>query len=91
MPLAGAIDDTHSSAADLLQNLVITQSPLCVRHIRFGENALEKFCGSFSLGFQSFFQETIYTGRVAEAHCSTALPAFNLTLLRADDRVGEVR
>ena len=49
--LARAINYSHAAAADLLQNFVMTKAPLCVGHVRFGEDAFERFAGSLAFGF----------------------------------------
>jgi len=41
--LACAINYSHAAAADLLQNFVVTKTPLCVSHVRFYKDAFERF------------------------------------------------
>src|SRR5712691_7948747 len=83
MPLPSAVNHTHATAPDLLQDFVISEMPLGVRHVRFGEHAFESFRGSFALGLQSLFEKTVYASLVAETHGGTAPLAFARAFLHA--------
>ena len=41
VPLASAIDDAHTAAADFLQNLIIADPPMGVLHFVFGQDRFE--------------------------------------------------
>jgi hypothetical protein len=53
VPLSRAIDHSHATAPDFFQDLVITEAPLCVGHVRFYEDAFERLTGRLGLGFKS--------------------------------------
>ena len=78
--LSRAIKHSHAAAPDLLQNFVMTKAPLCVGHVRFGEDAFERFAGSLAFGFKSLAQKTVDAGPVINLRHRTALRALRRML-----------
>src|SRR5439155_21554844 len=60
--LARAINHSHPASPNFLQDFVMTKTPLCVSHVRFGEDAFERFARSFAFSFESLAQKTIDAG-----------------------------
>ena len=52
--LSCAINHSHSPAPDFLQNFIVTEPPGRVGHVRFYENAFERFARSLAFSFESF-------------------------------------
>src|SRR5437588_12712258 len=78
--LTCAIDYSHAAAPDLLQNFVMTEAPLCVSHVRFCEDAFERFARPFAFGIKSLAQETVDAGCVIESGRRAALWTFRRIL-----------
>ena len=57
--MLGAINHAHAAAPDFLQDLVVTKSPVRIRHVGFGEHTLENLRRSFPVRVESFFEKTI--------------------------------
>src|SRR5207302_1534376 len=76
VPLACAINHPHTAAPDLLQNFIMTEAPFTVGHVRFCENAFERFTGRLAFGFESLAQETVDAGPVIDSGHGAALRAF---------------
>ena len=77
--LSCAINHSHSAAPDFFQNFVMTESPGRIGHVRFCEDALERFTRCLTFGFESFLQETVDACPVITPSNSAAA----WTLLRA--------
>src|SRR3954453_4892393 len=76
MLLARAISYSHSAAPDFLQNFVMPETPVCVGHVRFCEDALECFARRLTLSFKSLPQETVDACAVVKSSCRAAPSAF---------------
>jgi hypothetical protein len=74
--LPRAINHSHTAAADLFQNFVMTETPQLVGHVRFREDAFKRFTGRLAFGFKSFAQETVNAGSVIELGYGTTLWTF---------------
>src|SRR6266540_5342831 len=85
--LARTINHSHATASDLLQNFVMTKAPLCVGHIRFCEDAFERFARGLTLSFKSLPQETVDAGSVIELDCGAALWALLRILCYVRNRI----
>jgi hypothetical protein len=60
MALACAVNDSHSAAADLIENLIIAQSPICVPNVDFIEGGFQRVVFVVaSLSAQSAIEEAI--------------------------------
>ena len=59
----------------------MTETPFGICHVRFYEDAFERFTGSLAFGFKSFAQETVDAGPVIEPGYRAALRAFRRTRL----------
>src|SRR6266566_5148725 len=80
MLLPRAINHSHATAPDFLQNFVMTKAPLLVGHVRFREDALERLARRFAFSFKSLAQETVDAGPVVEPGYRAALRALRRIL-----------
>src|ERR1700730_9221828 len=78
--LARAINHSHAAAPDFLQDFVMTKAPFAVGHVRFCEDAFERFTGRLTLGFKSLAKETVDAGPVIKSGYGAALWAFRRIL-----------
>src|SRR6266496_3465808 len=85
--LARSINHSHAAAADLLQNFVMTEAPLCVGHVRFRQNTFERFAGRFAFGFESLAQETVDARSVIESGDGATLRALRRILDYVGDEI----
>ena len=65
----------------------MTEAPLCVAHVRFYEDAFERFAGGLTLGFKPLTQQTVDAGPVIESRYRTALWALRRTLCYVRNRI----
>src|SRR6266550_3480417 len=85
--LARAINHSHPAAPDLLQDFVVAEAPHLVGHVRFREDAFERFTGRLAFGFKSLAQETGDAGSVIELGYGAALRAFRRMLAYVGDGI----
>ena len=65
----------------------MTETPLCVGHVRFCEDAFERFAGRLAFCFKSLAQETFDAGSVIELRCGAALWALCQILAYVGDEI----
>src|SRR5207247_1166083 len=81
MPLARAINDTHSTAPDFFQNLIIAQSPVGIAHIDFSKHILKRFT-VMAVGAQTLREQTAQAKSPPHAPCRSTLRACERFLLQ---------
>src|SRR5882724_5411878 len=86
--LARAINHSHAAAPDLLQDFVMTETPLRVTHVCFYEDVFERFARPLAFGFKSRAQETVDARLVIEFGCGAALRALRLMLDYVSEEIG---
>src|SRR6266487_1583231 len=74
--LAGAINHAHAAARDLVEDFVIAQVPLRIRHVGFSEDAFIICSRHPASSSQSLAQETTCADPGFESHGCAALLAF---------------
>ena len=65
----------------------MTEAPLCVGHVRFYEDAFERFAGRLAFGFESLAQETVDAGPVIKLGHRAALRALRQILDYVRNRI----
>src|SRR6266498_9451 len=78
--LTSAINHSHASASDFLQDFVMTEAPLRVGHVCFREDTFERFTGRLAFGFKALAQETVNARSVIEPGYRAALRTFRRIL-----------
>src|SRR5437667_124161 len=89
IPLPCPINHAHAAAPDFLQDFVIAEVPLLIRHVGFGEYAFKNRPRHLANSFKSLAQEATHANSSAESRCYTALLAFRRALGRTRERVRE--
>src|SRR6266478_5349130 len=89
MPLTRAINHPHSTASDLLQNLVIANPPMRVPHFVFGEDRFERFTGCLAITLKSLPQRAAQAKPIAQPRSRAALPALGRAFTHARHGIGQ--
>jgi len=67
VPLAREINYAHAAATDLVEDFVIAQAPLLIRHIHFSDYVFKNCSRDLVTSFQSLAQETTHTNSGLES------------------------
>src|SRR6478672_89980 len=89
MPLTRAINHPHSAAPDLLQNLVIADSPVRVPHFVFGKDRFERFARCLAITLKSLPQRAAQAKAVAQPRSRAAMPALGWAFTHARHGIGQ--
>src|SRR5262245_14981498 len=87
MSLPREINYTHATAPDLVEDFVVAQVPLLIRHVHFSNQPFKILSGDFSSGFQSLTQKATHTNSSVESFSGATLIAFFRVFARTRDRV----
>jgi hypothetical protein len=83
MSLSREINYAHAAAPDLVENFVIAQAPLLIRHVYFSDCAFKSCSRDFVGSFQSLAQEAACANsRVKLNRGAAVLAGFNFRLFR---------
>src|SRR5206468_7853800 len=84
-----AINYAHATAPDLVEDFVIAQAPLLIRHVDFSDYAFKDRSRHVTSSFQSLAQETTHANSSIELRGGAALLTFCRAFGHARDRVRE--
>src|SRR5215472_6462262 len=88
--LARAINHAHAAPSDLVEDFVIAEVPLRIRHVDFSHYAFES--SSRCSGFQSLAQETTHANSRFESHrCAALLAGDRLRIRRRSGNAHPVK
>src|SRR6476661_8305790 len=87
--LAREINYAHAAATDLVENFVIAQAPLLIRHVHLGDCTFKNCSRHLVPSFQSLPQEATDTNSSMESLSGATLLAFRRALVHTRDRVRE--
>src|SRR5215472_12648689 len=80
------VNHSHSAAPDLFQNFVVTETRVCVAHLRFQKNVLKRLARPLTLGFNSLAEETVDARLPIKPCCRAAAWAFLKLLINLRNR-----
>ena len=66
MPLAGAINNSHAAMPDLVEHLIIANTPIGIAHIDLSEHIFQRFIIG-SIGSKTSMEQTIQTKAASNA------------------------
>src|SRR6266446_2450242 len=89
MSLAREINYAHATAPDLLEDFVIAQTPLLIRHVHFSDYAFKNRFGHVVGSVQSLTQEATHANPSMKSRDRAAFFAFFRAFGHARDRVRE--
>src|SRR5207247_5666999 len=75
MQLSGPINHAHPAAADLFQNLIVAQVPICVGSVNFTQQVIERFLGlrAIAVGVNTCREKTVQTKPATNSRCRSTL------------------
>jgi hypothetical protein len=82
MSLAREIDYAHAAAPDLVEDFIIAQAPLLIRHVHFGDRAFKNCSGDFVTSFQAIAQKATCTNSSVESRNRSTARARDLFRIR---------
>src|SRR5947199_111039 len=89
MSLARQINYAHAAATDFVENFVIAQAPLLIRHVHFADCSSTNCSRDLGTSFHSLAEEAACANSRIELNGGTALLAFCWAFARTRDRVRE--
>ena len=87
--LTRAINHAHAASPDLVEDFVIAQAPLPVRHVDFSDYAFKSRARHVATSRESLAQKAARTNSSVESCCGAALLAFSRTVARTRNGVSE--